>query len=307
MPGVAKIYKTTDFGVSWQLSTPHFGNNIFANKTCAWVSDSDHAWIALWCLSANCAAAQVAFTTNGGINWNISNVETGRQGVQSVAFSNDNQLGFASTYKNWQSNHLLTTTNGGINWFFVDTIPTGNVISHLTISGTSDWFINGVQLFPDSTWKPYVYKSTNNGDDWIRMQLLNPDEYFMDMEGIYLNNRLYVYGAGEGRILKHIDTASVISIQNEGNILPKSIELEQNYPNPFNPSTLINFCMSQRSFIVLKVYDVYGKELKTLIRGFKDAGRYSVEFNGTEVASGIYFYRLDSPNYSVSRKMVIVK
>jgi hypothetical protein len=87
----------------------------------------------------------------------------------------------------------------------------------------------------------------------------------------------------------------------------KSYALEQNYPNPFNPTSQISFSIPQASFVQLKVYDVFGKELNTLVDGFLNEGNHSCEFNGKNLASGVYFYTLKAGNYSATKKMILTK
>ena len=86
-----------------------------------------------------------------------------------------------------------------------------------------------------------------------------------------------------------------------------SFELSQNYPNPFNPSTTINFSISKDEFVSLKVFDVMGKEVTTILNEQKSAGTHSIEFNASELASGTYFYKLQAGNKTSVRKMLILK
>ncbi len=83
--------------------------------------------------------------------------------------------------------------------------------------------------------------------------------------------------------------------------------LSQNYPNPFNPSTTISYQIPQRGFITLKVYDVLGNEIETLISEEKPAGIYEIEFDGANLPSGIYFYRMRAGSLVESKKMVFLK
>ncbi len=92
----------------------------------------------------------------------------------------------------------------------------------------------------------------------------------------------------------------------------KEFTLKQNYPNPFNPTTTIKFSLKKSGYIKLAIYDIVGNEIKTLVEGKKPVGEYEVTWNGTDsrgakVASGLYFYRLESKNYKQTRKMLIIK
>ncbi|MBV6477780.1 MAG: hypothetical protein HGGPFJEG_00524 [Ignavibacteria bacterium] len=83
--------------------------------------------------------------------------------------------------------------------------------------------------------------------------------------------------------------------------------LYQNYPNPFNPKTIISFHCPKKNYVILKVYDVLGKYVETLVDEEKSKGSYSFEWNGENLPGGIYFYKLESPVYSVVKRMVLIK
>jgi peptide deformylase len=83
--------------------------------------------------------------------------------------------------------------------------------------------------------------------------------------------------------------------------------LSQNYPNPFNPTTNIRFELARTERVSLKIYNIMGQEITTLVEGTLMAGSYQVPFDAADLASGVYFYRLSSPNRSETRKMVLLK
>jgi len=83
--------------------------------------------------------------------------------------------------------------------------------------------------------------------------------------------------------------------------------LDQNYPNPFNPSTTISFAIPAKSFVTLKVYNVLGKEVANLINGEFESGRHSVDFNASDLASGVYYYTVSAGNYTSTKKMILMK
>jgi hypothetical protein len=89
--------------------------------------------------------------------------------------------------------------------------------------------------------------------------------------------------------------------------LVKTYTLEQNYPNPFNPSTLIHYEMPKDGFVTLKVYDILGNIVKTLVNQYQSKGRYDINFNANNLASGIYFYRLQSGSFISTKKMLLLK
>ncbi len=101
--------------------------------------------------------------------------------------------------------------------------------------------------------------------------------------------------------------SAVTGVNHDGNIIPAKYELKQNYPNPFNPQTKIEFNISANSFVSLKIYDIMGREIKSLVSGNYNAGSYSVDFNAANLASGIYFYKLEAGNFSEVKKMNLIK
>lgn len=94
---------------------------------------------------------------------------------------------------------------------------------------------------------------------------------------------------------------------NENNVLPDKFILEQNYPNPFNPQTTIKFTLSEKMNVLLKVYDILGKEVAMLFNGEMESGTHSINFNAASFSSGVYFYRIDAGEHTATRKMQLLK
>ena len=109
--------------------------------------------------------------------------------------------------------------------------------------------------------------------------------------------RLY---AGSGKV-------SVTDVEDKSKVKPVGFSLEQNYPNPFNPSTVIHYSVLTNALVVLKVFDVLGNEVETLVNKNQTAGQYSLIFNAKNYPSGIYVYTLRSGNSMLSKKMILVK
>lgn len=100
---------------------------------------------------------------------------------------------------------------------------------------------------------------------------------------------------------------TVIGVTNISNETPDKYKLSQNYPNPFNPATKISFSIPKQGFVNMKVYDILGKEVMTLVNEIKQAGSYDVNFNGSNFASGVYFYRIESDNFVDIKRMMLIK
>ncbi len=99
----------------------------------------------------------------------------------------------------------------------------------------------------------------------------------------------------------------IVSVDNNFGEIPVRFELKQNYPNPFNPKTIISYQLPVTNFVKLKVYDILGKEIVTLVNEKQSPGSYSVTFDGSNLSSGIYFYQLTTEGYTDTKRMVLIK
>ncbi len=104
-----------------------------------------------------------------------------------------------------------------------------------------------------------------------------------------------------------LEKSNLIRVGFMGNLVPSAYNLEQNYPNPFNPSTIIKYQIPEDGLVTLKVYDILGREVTTLVNEQKVSGRYEVNFNASHLASGVYIYKLQAGDYNNSKKMLLVK
>ena len=100
---------------------------------------------------------------------------------------------------------------------------------------------------------------------------------------------------------------SIIDVKQVGTEIPSKYSMKQNYPNPFNPVTKISFDIPKKSFVSLKIYDILGKEIKTLVSEEKSAGKYIVDFDASYLSSGVYFYKLESGSFAETRRMIVLK
>ncbi|KAA3618710.1 MAG: T9SS C-terminal target domain-containing protein [Calditrichaeota bacterium] len=111
-------------------------------------------------------------------------------------------------------------------------------------------------------------------------------------------------GSGGVHILQHNPSTSIIE---EKLSTPAQIHLAQNYPNPFNPTTTISYELAQTGFVTLKIYDLRGREVATLVQDEKDAGSHTILFDASKLASGVYVYRLQTEVFQLSRKLILLK
>ena len=131
----------------------------------------------------------------------------------------------------------------------------------------------------------------------------SPKEYSYSDKDLFAGGSKFQYR------LKQIDNDGSFEYSDvvEVEIVVNQYELSQNYPNPFNPSTTISFSLPESGNVILKIYNLMGEEIKTLVDGFKDAGIYKVNFNAEELASGMYLYILSTNGFTATKKMLFMK
>src|SRR5690606_1396320 len=128
--------------------------------------------------------------------------------------------------------------------------------------------------------------------------------------GMIVPERGYLLNMQTGGLYKLNITYNVLTTVEELTIstnIPDEYSLQQNYPNPFNPSTRIRYDLAKQGAVKLTVFDQLGRQVAELVNGTKNAGSYEVEFNGSNLASGIYFYKLEVPGQTFTKKMILVK
>ena len=146
----------------------------------------------------------------------------------------------------------------------------------------------------DSLMVPVIFKPKRNGTFNVTFNIRNFSQYQGQSQMI-------------ARQVILIGTSGNISAINSNKILPNQFALFQNYPNPFNPSTIISYEIPKHSFVTLKIFDILGREIATLVNEEKQIGKYSLKFDASNLSSGIYFYRITAGNFSSVKKMILIK
>ena len=163
----------------------------------------------------------------------------------------------------------------------------------------------------------YISRSTNGGITWSPSAKVNGPSNYTRTFNSYPCVVVKSNGATDSVLVtwgKLRNIPGPQAITQLGNSIPKKFVLEQNYPNPFNPSTILNYDIPNQSNVQLKIYEVSGREILTLVNRQHEPGRYSIKFDGSNLASGIYFYRIVAKDLSgngrefvQSRKMLLIK
>jgi hypothetical protein len=196
--------------------------------------------------------------------------------------------------------YITVDNNGNLNVLYFDNRNSADSVevflSHSEDAGTTwrDFKIS------DHKFKPATVGGAGSGNqgDNIGMTCVNNK-----LIPVWMDNSTGVYQAWYSMV--DLSTLGVEPVSSE---VPSSFSLRQNYPNPFNPSTKIEFDIVKASEVSLTVYDAAGREVTKLADKMRlSAGSYSIEFNGAEHHSGVYFYKLEAEGYSITKKMALVK
>jgi hypothetical protein len=242
-----------------------------------------------------------------GDNWTVSNTGMLFKFVPALASIGTNI--FAGTL----GNGIYVSSNNGNNWSPVNNgLPEACYVLQLLSSGSNVFAgISNSNTYSQTV--KLIYLSTNNGNTWINksqgLDTVITEVWSMMVANNYIFAGTKIYsGQGEyGKSVWRRSYSEIIGIQNISNEIPSSFALHQNYPNPFNPTTKISFQFPVVSFSSLKIFDITGKEIATLVNETLKPGTYEAIFNGSQLPSGVYFYRLTADGYVETKKMLMIK
>lgn len=207
---------------------------------------------------------------------------------------------------------ILKTSNAGASWT-IKTSPTGNHLRAVEAInfGAGEFVViavgdNGTII------RSHGFAGTV-GNSWT-VESSNTTKH---LYGVSLPSLAYGFTIGEkgqgdsppgpASYVNHNLTISTTTVTQINSVIPERFELKQNYPNPFNPITKIDFSVPKNEFVTIKIYDVSGREIFTLLNETKAAGNYSVSFNSQNLSSGIYFYMMRTNGFVQTRRMVLMK
>ncbi len=274
-----KVFRSTDEGNSWsQISTG------FPNATISSLAVNQDGYV-----FATTLGSGLYRTTNNGELWQLKDLGITNPDIKSVAV-NSQGIVFAGTF-----NGVFRSTNNGDNWTRTDSgITTTGAVYGFTFNSVGNVFL--------CKFSGGVYRSTDNGDHWTQFNTGLPT---MNIQTLTANTSGNIFAGTTGSgVYKSINT---ITGFHSSEIIANEFELSQNYPNPFNPVTIIKYELSISDFVSLKVFDVNGKEVRTLVNQKQSPGKYEIEFDGADLAGGVYFYQLDVNGIKQSHTMVLLK
>jgi len=273
---VGGIYRSTDSGTDWtQLG-------MF----------SKHFWsLSVFYLSGGLEI--IAGTDNGvyistdiGVTWTQFNSGLTNLIVHALAISGTNI--FAGT-----ENGVFISTNIGTSWTQIN--------NGLTNTNITSFAVSGIDLFAGTGKGVFMYN--NKSSNWTQVNDGLSNTNILSLCVFNTN----IFAGTDSSIWMRPLSEVITGVEKNKNNLPTSFSLWQNYPNPFNPVTTISFSIPKTGFVTLKVYDILGRDIATLVKEYRPAGNYSIKFDGSKTTSGVYFYRLQSGNYTETKKLLLIK
>jgi photosystem II stability/assembly factor-like uncharacterized protein len=314
------LYKSTDLGNTWILTSLTSDSLMSVYNVLAVNDDTVFA----------ATESNLRYSYDGGISWTITPIRTGY-------FSRSLFFKKSLWVRGWDTNYrLYKSTDFGESFNPVIT-GIGSLSDNNSIYETNNGYV--FLSVADINLRS-VLRSTDNGQNWTQVLFNN---YYLPVyaedNGLVLTgyDTIYAstdYGISWNSIYHSIGTQNFItdikreskgtfyfssyrtglyevdivtSMNDEVNNLLKSYQLFQNYPNPFNPITKIEFSIPRLELVQIKVYDILGKEITTLLNEYKQVGTYKIEFDASNLPSGIYFYRMLSGSYSETKKMILLR
>ncbi len=317
------IIHTTDGGNSWYYQ--YYQGEYSFNGT-AFLNENTYIAVGV-----SGDKAGYAITRNGGISWNSMYFTSITDPLTGASFVNSSVGTIVG-----HNGRILRTIDGASNWYtqsagitknlhgvcFTDAnngtvVGDDGIILH-TSDGGAKWRaqssgtnedLYGVHFIDSNLGKivgsnATILHTTDGGITWTIQTACTDNDLF----AVSFTDENIGSTVGDNGTILRTTNGGITSVFDEKGIEPlKKYILSQNYPNPFNPGTIINYKVGSKQFVSLKVYDLLGKELATLVNSEQSAGNYAVEFNGSNLSTGVYFYRLQIGNFIDTKKMILAK
>ncbi|MBI5404196.1 MAG: T9SS type A sorting domain-containing protein [Ignavibacteriae bacterium] len=266
--GNSGLYVSSNNGVNWTSHLTNQLNYLLVKDNYVYTGNS----------------SSLRISSDNGANWAQTSVDG--KVINSLA-SNGSDI-FAGTI-----NGLYRSTNNGTNW---NLISAANLNVQAILAFDSNLLIG--EFYGNG-----IYKSTNLGVNWIQR-----NEGFPAGTALHVlyKTQYYVFAGGPSGLWRR-NLQNVLLVNTNTENIPEKFSLSQNYPNPFNPSTNIKFRIKNNKYTTLKIYDVLGKEVATLVNEKLKPGEYEVTFDGSELPSGVYFYKLTTDDFTETKKMLMIK
>lgn len=280
------IYKTTDSGGNWNL-VYRAGGDIY--KELYFRNENEGVIL---------DGVALISTSNGGQNWIRNNSFFGQIRYFYASSMSDpfKDTIFLAGYMAGDTATVIRSTDGGGTWQKSLQLPYRSRLRKICFPDNMHGYAVGDTGL--------IVKTTNAGLNW---SVLNSGTR-KRLNGVsFINKDTGIVVGDSGIVLTTYTGGILTTVENNSSVYANNFVLKQNYPNPFNPRTNIAYEISNKNFVTLKVFDIAGKEIETLVNEVVPSGKHKAVFNAEDLPSGIYFYELISGNFRYVRKMILLR
>lgn len=299
--GTYRVYATIDGAENWEAVSPDLTRGVngrLGTITCISTGVLNNNERVIY---AGTDDGKLSVSTNTGTDWKDVTGDLPLRYITDVLADKRNPSTAYVTlsgYNKDESNpHIFRTTDYGSHWKNISgnmpDVPLNSVI--IDYDRDSVLYVGG---------DAGVFYTTNFGSDWFVLGEGLPNSPVFDLN--YHQPTKKLFAATHGRSMFEIDISGIVTNVTDRNIA-KNFILNQNYPNPFNPETMISFRLPQDTYAEIKVFDINGREVALAAKGYYKAGMNEIHFNGGNISSGVYFYRLQTDNHSLVKKMILLR
>ena len=314
------LYKTTNSGTTWVAANTGIGT--IKNFLSISINPLNHNVVyagTSFGVASQTGPSAIYRSNDAGVTWTsissgLPTATTDINPVRDMSISTlDTARVLAGLFQNTIAGGAFVTTNGGALWTRLSSgipnVAAVQIRSVLIQPGSNSIFFAGMDVSAAAGQIGGVYMTTNGGTSWTAFNggPMTSTNVVRALGFRSTDLTLYAGVAGTSGLGNYEYTFPPVGVHGPGFVSPKEFSLNQNYPNPFNPSTVIEYAVPKTSFVTVKVYDLIGREVKTLVSETKQAGYYSLNFNASNLPSGVYLYKITAGDFNSTKKMILVK
>jgi hypothetical protein len=285
----AQVFKTINYGASWfAISSGTTGSleQMTISKTNPMIMYASRSNI-------------LYQSTDGGYTFKQRNIGISRT-ISSVNIHPDSSNVVIVTFSGFGAGKIYKTTNGAASWVGISgdlpDVPVNDGMIYYPGTSTSVYLVaTDVGVFMSNNW----------GNKWVEVASGLPNTVSMHLDYHSTTNKLRIGTHGRGVY----EISGLVGVINQSSSVSEGYSLGQNFPNPFNPATLIKYSIKDAGNVKLRVYDLLGREIQTLVNEYQKPGEYTAQFsaNSLNLSSGVYIYKLETDGFTDSKKMLMIK
>jgi photosystem II stability/assembly factor-like uncharacterized protein len=272
------VYRSTDDGLTWTPASSGLPDDYLSDLA---ITPDDHLFVVIH-------ADEIFRSTDNGNSWHVTSNGMADEYLETVGVNVNGDIYVAG-------DSVFRSTDDGASWAVANSgLPRVPRIGVFAFNQKGHAFVGA--------YGGVMHRSVNSGFSWENISSGMPND---NVSAMVVDSSGFVYVSTGSGIFRTIE--STTSVSDRDAMAPTQIDLFQNYPNPFNPTTHLEFWISEIGFVQLRVFDLLGREVATLVNEKLNPGTHTATFDGSGRGSGLYVYRLEVNGHTVSRKMLLLK